>query len=1594
MAADNHDTPPPTGQPPETNTVSVGNPGPREPVGPDTDWITDRTGPAPLSAKDAPPTHPDAEAPTEFVTTAHLHRPEPAPEPLPEPVPEPLPEPPVALDPPDFSALAATPAVEPLPPPVPVLLPPEMPSELLMPLLGQSEPPPADPIPEPVSAGPVETFPLPVDPPDALAADPEDALAAPQTGIPSPGSGWADYSFIKAAESVSDVPPAGDPDDVFAAPLPDVAETPNYVTTGGASDVFSDLVIPKPGAPESGQPGVTALSAPIPSPLSLPADLDADEPRSNPADESTDSLFAHLAVGADAGDPPFATALGSGTDLGTLPDDLFDEPKAAPPAFPTDATLIGELLDNDPPDAEGIPVPDGSDVLDAPVVPAGASSLDLPFAAPVSGSDILSVPEASADGGSSDVVASVSVFDLNDDDIPMGLPAPSEVVTSLGGSPRQPLTSNPDFVPDGFPTLAPAQFAAPKPPPAPPTPAPKPNVDELFATLADDAPLPGRDEYGAPTPPADSQVEMDQLIADSGGGSNLFGDASGYDVGNTSGVNLRNPDTASKPARFPTAHESIFGDENTEPVGGSSSIFTDDPLPGKRGSGDVDQIPLMHSTDHGLGATADAPGENSGDAFDLLGSDSDDRGIEGIGLMAPAESTDAGSISFNMPPDRDPFEAPEQSSGDVNWSSPPPQTGHEAGGYASISPVGDEFFDLPEPLPIGPLAHDEDSDPLGSLSMDEPDVAAITGSKPRLPPVDDAGLIEPLAAASGRSVRPSSNPDAVTTPVRAGSAWDITSGNHGSQGGQGSAVMPAAVKPVSPASSGWMSPSMVAGPASGWLSSPGVGPSSGLFAPPVSNPPPLPPLDEDVRLDSGDLQPSEPKTTPSRKLAPAEPAPARSSIGGWVAGTLVGVLVGGGASAAAFMTGIVSFGDNSKPIVKVVPGTNPGPGPGPIGPVGPGAVPTLDQAKALLAAGDPAAALPGFDAAGDKASVDIRAARGQARWMARVRDLAKSGDPVKAADPEFKKAEADLQKVWASNGGSDAEKQAGVKAALHLGLLKEVTGDVAEAKKLYEEAATKFPDAKPVFDAALSRIKALSPPENPNAIKESRGIAPPAGPAGRDLRASLPAAAADHLARAVVLLTLMLQDGGDAKAPAEPGVLFWQAVNQAAAGDHDAALKTLAAARKLHDEKRLGVIGKGVNPTSDPLEQIFLKSCDDLAAYWTLKRDIYEHKAIKPLLAEKGATLRTVLDKLAESGGDPVALKELKAKLEKADKDFKDADALAKKYETELTAAKKDLDDAKKLADDAKKTADDAKKLLDDKTKEYDAAAAKLKTADETVAGVVKELQANKLIPADADLTKLPALMKDIAATAASADAKKAVEALLKANKELEAVKADLAKAAKAVDDAKAAVKDAMTDADKKVAAAKAEADKLVAVTKADADKLIAAKLADAVKAQDALAAKIKAEQAARDADQDKFQKDLAAEAEKFKKALAAKEEQFAAVLAQARAGGAVPLSTGEKVGRDRAAKAFGDGFVAYDAGRFADAEAAFLAATKDDPNDARYWYFLGLARWAAGVSTAEEAFKKGADLEARNKPAAPVVSASLERIQGPARRVLAAHRP
>lgn len=389
--------------------------------------------------------------------------------------------------------------------------------------------------------------------------------------------------------------------------------------------------------------------------------------------------------------------------------------------------------------------------------------------------------------------------------------------------------------------------------------------------------------------------------------------------------------------------------------------------------------------------------------------------------------------------------------------------------------------------------------------------------------------------------------------------------------------------------------------------------------------------------------------------------------------------------------------------------------------------------------------------------------------------------------------------------------------------------------------------------------------------------------------------------------------------------------------------------------------------------------------------------------AEKLETDLTAAQKEAADGKKAAAdsKKDLTAALASVDPLKKDADA-AKKLADDLMKevdvakkmaadAQKDVDAEKKLTlaaakerDDAKTALADAKKDADEKAKLYADAGAKLtdaekklKASEDTLGGLVKDLKASKLLDDKDDATKLPDAVKKLAAVASSGDAKKAAEMLVAAQRERDDAKAALAKAEADAKTAQAAAVKAKTDADKLVADATKAGDEKAKVAADEATKDLKKQLADATaaakKAQDDLTA---AKATAR-ADAEAAMKAKLDDAVAKLKGL---ETDFAAKLAEARAG-VVKIMPAEMAASEKAGRSYADGVEAYRRRLYQDAEKLFAAAAAAQPADARYWYYLGLARSYTATTGAEDAFKKGAEMEDRNKPSRKVIDAALEHL-------------
>jgi tetratricopeptide (TPR) repeat protein len=88
------------------------------------------------------------------------------------------------------------------------------------------------------------------------------------------------------------------------------------------------------------------------------------------------------------------------------------------------------------------------------------------------------------------------------------------------------------------------------------------------------------------------------------------------------------------------------------------------------------------------------------------------------------------------------------------------------------------------------------------------------------------------------------------------------------------------------------------------------------------------------------------------------------------------------------------------------------------------------------------------------------------------------------------------------------------------------------------------------------------------------------------------------------------------------------------------------------------------------------------------------------------------------------------------------------------------------------------------------------------------------------------------------------------------------------------------------------------------------------------------------------------------------------------------------------AERLFGTGTRLYFAHQFVEAEAQLVESVKNNPNDARTYYFLALARLPQGkIALAQEDLQHAVALEQQGMPDRATVNSSFERIQGPERQ-------
>ncbi len=726
--------------------------------------------------------------------------------------------------------------------------------------------------------------------------------------------------------------------------------------------------------------------------------------------------------------------------------------------------------------------------------------------------------------------------------------------------------------------------------------------------------------------------------------------------------------------------------------------------------------------------------------------------------------------------------------------------------------------------------------------------------------------------------------------------------------------------------------------------------------------------------------------------------PKTKKRGGVLVGAL-GLLAGVGLGAGGMFFAANGGSGTGAPIAS---NANPPPITSKVTPDVPAPATTVAMAQSLLMGGDPVAALKAFEQAGAD-TTEVQAGRGQARWLARVRT---ADGKLAANDPELAKAVVDLNAVYnAPDLKTPAQQAMGAKAALNLGLIQEITGKPKDAVATYDAAAKKFAGFKKVFDSAKRRITVMSKKADGTAVSDA------------DFSRFMPHDEAFEVAAAssIAFDFPPVQEIDD-----EAGFHFWDAINSAAnwqdPKSFDNAIASINKARAAHDIRRKKLAGMGLNPLSDPREQLFLRACDELRFYWTFKKQIYSDPSGMELARKSGTSgALTAMLNAVKNGGSQTKLEEATLLASKLSDELKVVQKKASDDAAAYVVQTKKLDEDKLALLAEKKKADDENAKLvtaiETGKKDVDAKAAlletaklalvksgdKLKAADAALDPLIDKLKLAKLIDEketrEKAIISIPELAKKvILLSGTTGEAAELAKQLTDARAEM---KKSQELAMKAVKDAETNLLTARKDADKTIADMQAKLKDNEAKVAIDVKKATDDIRAEMQKKLDTMILASTERQKQSEAELKNAIAERAIEAKTAEVKLASQAEQFRGQIAAVRAGVIVPLSEPEQASADLANASYLAGVEAYFAGRNSDAETALTKAVKASATDARYWYFLGLSKWSQGRTTEADAdFKKGAEWESRAKPGRRQIGLALERIQGNARQALEDRRP
>ncbi len=437
------------------------------------------------------------------------------------------------------------------------------------------------------------------------------------------------------------------------------------------------------------------------------------------------------------------------------------------------------------------------------------------------------------------------------------------------------------------------------------------------------------------------------------------------------------------------------------------------------------------------------------------------------------------------------------------------------------------------------------------------------------------------------------------------------------------------------------------------------------------------------------------------------PAPPRPRRGGWLGGTVLGLLLGVGGSFGLWMAGIeppaALRGKSDK-------GTQPNAKQEPVIPT-PNAKPTtVADAGALAQSGEIDKALDIVQQTPGE-NPEKTALRGELNWIKYLQQRDRKAPP-QAEDEPVKKTIEDLTKADT------------LDSLFWLGHIYSTLKQPAKAREAWTKGLDRAKDEaqKRRFQAALFRLDVQD--------EKSGGMVLAPWDAQPEQEAVL-------LALALIALQGQPQPA-DAESE-EAGFKFWEAVKLAKQQDYGKALAALKEARSLHDQRRFTRLRKSQNPLTDPTEEIFLRACDELTAYWQMQAKL-----------QSAGYLDVAMKK------DPVkAVDELVQKVKTVD----DIVAAARKAEME---AKAQATEALQQRNAAKADLAKAEEALTKAKADTKTAAGKLAAAEDRVKSATQEAtKSNQAFKAVKDPLVKAKLIDDKADERAVAQS---VENLIKAN--------------------------------------------------------------------------------------------------------------------------------------------------------------------------------------------------------------------------------------